>query len=66
MKHCDNCGCRVYSGRCCTNCHEELFIVDQYIELGMPLPDKSTDFMKKVASNEAEIHTSKNNSHDTI
>lgn len=37
----------MYNGRC-TNCHEELFIVDQYIEEGMQLPDPESDFMKKV------------------
>lgn len=54
MRYCEDCGCRVYSGRC-TNCHEELFIVDQYIDLNTPLPDKDTDFMKKVANQNSQI-----------
>ena len=49
---CEDCGCKVYSGRC-TNCHEELFILDQYDELSgteyeLPYPDENSDFMKKV------------------
>jgi len=43
----ENCGCPVYSGRC-TNCHEELYILDQYYELGMELPDSETEFMRNV------------------
>lgn len=58
MRYCEDCGCRVYSGRC-TNCHEELFIVDQYIELNMPLPDEQTEFMKKVADQNAETSKAK-------
>ena len=45
--YCEDCGCRVYNGRC-TNCHEELYIEDQYYELDMPLPSKESEFMKKV------------------
>lgn len=47
MSCCEDCGCRVYSGRC-TNCDEELFILDQYYEQGMETPDQSSDFMQKV------------------
>lgn len=53
-KYCDNCGCKVYSGRC-TNCHEELYILDQYYEQGMKLPDKNSDFMKKVYDQEKDL-----------
>jgi len=45
--YCEDCGCKVYSGRC-TNCHEELYILDQYYEQGMELPDENSNFMKKV------------------
>ena len=45
--YCEDCGCKVYEGRC-INCHEELYIEDQYIELDMPLPDEDSEFMKKV------------------
>ncbi len=51
---CENCGCKVYSGRC-VNCHEELFIRDQYIELDMQLPPAQSDFMKKVEQHEKEL-----------
>lgn len=45
-KYCDNCGCAV--GRLgCENCNEESYIVEQYYDQGMPLPDENTDFMKK-------------------
>lgn len=53
-KYCDNCGCKVYSGRC-TNCHEELYILDQYYDQGMKLPDKNSDFMKKVYDQEKDL-----------
>lgn len=45
-KYCENCGCKEYNGLC-TNCDEESYIVDQYHELDMPLPDEDTEFMKK-------------------
>ena len=50
--YCEDCGCKVYSGRC-NNCHEELYILDQYNELRgteheLPYPDEDSEFMKKV------------------
>ena len=54
MRTCEDCGCKVYSGRC-TNCHEELFIVDQYIEQDMELPSEDTEFMKKVREQQKDI-----------
>ena len=52
MTHCENCGCKVFSGKC-TNCDEELFILEQYKELQgtefeLPMPDENSEFMKKV------------------
>lgn len=44
----------MYDGRC-TNCHEELFILDQYVEQGMELPADDTEFMKKVREQSATI-----------
>ena len=44
--YCENCGCKVYDGRC-TNCHEELYIEEQYYELDTDLPDENSYFMKK-------------------
>ncbi len=53
---CEDCGCAVYDGRC-TNCDEELYILDQYDELGMDYPDEDSEFMKKVReSNERIFH----------
>jgi hypothetical protein len=54
MEYCENCGCKQYNGRC-TNCHEELYIMDQYIEQKMDLPDAESDFMKKVFEQEKEV-----------
>lgn len=53
-KYCINCGEPEYSGRC-TNCHEELFILDQYYELGMDLPNEDTEFMQKVKRLQQEV-----------
>ncbi len=46
MAKCSDCGCSM-SGGFCTNCDEEVFIADQYHELGMPLPNEETEFMKR-------------------
>lgn len=37
MGYCENCGCKSYNGAC-TNCHEEIYIEEQYIDLEMPIP----------------------------
>lgn len=47
MEYCEDCGCKVYNGRC-TNCHEELYILDQYLELGMELPLEDSEFMQRI------------------
>lgn len=52
--YCEDCGCKVYNGRC-TNCHEELYILDQYYEQHMELPDDESDFMKKVREQQIEV-----------
>ena len=62
MKTCEDCGCRVYNGRC-TNCHEELYILDQYIEQDMPLPDSNTPFMKKVVECEIDVYEKTKGAH---
>lgn len=51
---CENCGCAVYDGRC-TNCHEALYILDQYAELGMEYPDPDTQLMQDAAKANDEI-----------
>jgi hypothetical protein len=45
MKYCENCGCKTFDGNC-TNCNEEVFIMEQYNELNMELPDEDSEFMK--------------------
>jgi hypothetical protein len=43
MAHaCDDCGERVYGGFC-TNCHEEVFIAQQYEIDGEPVPETLLD-----------------------
>jgi RNA polymerase subunit RPABC4/transcription elongation factor Spt4 len=46
-RSCENCGCAVYNDRC-TNCHEALYIMDQYEELAMKLPPDDSAFMQEV------------------
>lgn len=54
MKTCESCGSKVYSGKC-VNCHEELYILDQYIDQDMTIPNEKTEFMKKVREQQSEI-----------
>lgn len=37
-KRCEDCGCKVYGGAC-TNCHEEIYIEQQYHDLDMEVPN---------------------------
>lgn len=53
MTYCSDCGCKVYNGAC-TNCHEEIYIAEQYRENGDPLPPEDTDFTKKLRQCERE------------
>lgn len=58
MSYCEDCGCKVYNGAC-TNCHEELYIFDQYVDLQgtefeLPFPDADSEFMQKVNEQSAE------------
>ena len=46
MKTCEDCGNKI-GKHGCTWCNEESYIVDQYYEQDMPLPDEDSDFMKK-------------------
>lgn len=50
-KFCDMCGCPSYNGAC-TNCHEEIYIEDQYYELELPPPES---ILKRTAIQRAEI-----------
>lgn len=63
-KSCEDCGCAVYEGRC-TNCHEELYILDQYYDLQgtdeeLPIPDENSDFMEKVRKCQDDVARKKN------
>lgn len=55
MSYCDNCGCRSYNGAC-TNCHEEIYIAQQYIENGDYLPPEDTEFTKRLRKAQKEIN----------
>jgi hypothetical protein len=52
VSHCVNCGERVYRGLC-TNCHEENFIEQQYIDLEETIPEQ---IYKKARENERDIY----------
>ncbi|WP_156030377.1 hypothetical protein [Chania multitudinisentens] len=61
-KYCEDCGCKVYSGRC-SNCHEASFIYHEqymnpdYLGNGQQLtpPDENSDFMRKVREQDASL-----------
>ena len=59
MGYCPDCGCKSYNGAC-TNCHEELYIIDQYYEmegeLEYPLSD---EFVEKVELQRADVKAKK-------
>jgi len=59
--YCEDCGCKVYTGRC-TNCHEELYILDQYYEENMQLPDEDSDFMNKAREAQKDVNRKSNGS----
>lgn len=44
--YCDNCGEKAYNGAC-TNCHEAIYIEQQYHELSMPVPKSIQDLADK-------------------
>lgn len=44
MNYCPDCGCKMYNGAC-TNCHEEIYIAEQYNELSMSM---SPEFEEKI------------------
>ena len=47
MNRCPDCGCKMYNG-VCTNCHEEMYIAEQYNELGMDMPESFELQLEKV------------------
>lgn len=52
--YCEDCGCKVFNGGC-TNCHEELYIIEQYDELNMAAPDDETEFMRKAHEQQKQV-----------
>lgn len=50
-QHCENCGEPEYNGAC-TNCHEAVYIADQYREFDMAMPKT---FEEEVAEAEKNI-----------
>lgn len=56
MKHCEDCG-NIMDHYGCTWCNEESYIVDQYYELNMPLPDEETEFMKRYNEQQKKLKT---------
>ena len=42
MEYCLDCGCKMYN-EVCTNCHEEIYIEEQYYELGEVVPESICD-----------------------
>lgn len=54
MGYCNNCGCREYNGAC-TNCHEEIYIAQQYYENGDYLPPENTEFTQRLRQAEREV-----------
>lgn len=53
--YCDNCGHIMDSRGYCTWCDEEIFIIDQYEELGMPLPADDTEFMQRAEQSKIRV-----------
>ena len=51
MSNCPDCGCKMYNGAC-VNCHEEVYIRDQYEDLGLEM---SEEFREKVELCEKKI-----------
>ena len=54
MSYCDDCGCKTYNGAC-TNCHEEIYILEQYDDLDMEYPKQDSMFMTKIREHEKAI-----------
>lgn len=56
MSYCSDCGCKVYNGAC-TNCHEAVYIEQQYYDLGMDTSEWSNEFKKEVADAHKDINS---------
>lgn len=55
MKTCEDCGSKIGTHGC-TWCNEELYILDQYYEENMELPDEDSEFMKKAKEQQNKIN----------
>jgi hypothetical protein len=49
--YCEDCGCVMYNGFC-TNCHEEVYIEEQYYDIGEDCPDS---IYEKAEEQRAEV-----------
>ena len=56
MGYCPDCGCKSYGGAC-TNCHEEIYIMQQHLE--DPCCKLSDKFIKTVERQREEIDKAK-------
>lgn len=52
MGYCENCGCKAFRGLC-TNCHEENYIEQQYIEDNKQIPK---NIYEKARQNEQDVY----------
>lgn len=55
MSHCEDCGCKVYNGAC-TNCHEAVYIEQQYYDLDMDINECSDSFKNEIAEAHRDIN----------
>jgi radical SAM superfamily enzyme len=60
-RDCPDCGNRL-GVHGCEWCNEESYIVDQYREQGMKLPDEETEFMKKYYKQQQDYETNREDS----
>jgi hypothetical protein len=54
MAKCEDCGCSM-DGGFCSNCHEEVFIAEQYSELGEQVPASIAIKANEHINNESRI-----------
>lgn len=58
MARCENCGCGM-SGGFCSNCHEEVFIAEQYTDLGEEVPQAIARAASEHVANPARMRQAK-------
>jgi len=52
--YCEDCGCGI-NGGFCSNCHEEVFIAEQYSDLGEDVPSSINSKANEHINNEDRI-----------